>query len=60
MTLLRINRHSTTAENVVEPVERWANGRYIPRLLLDEQGRRMVVVDPREVERRLKARKVEE
>lgn len=60
MTLLRINRHSTTSENVTEPVLRWANGRFIPKVLMDEHGRRMVIVDPREVERRLKARKVDE
>lgn len=42
------------------PLRRWGNGRYIPNDLRDEHGRRLVIIDPREVERRLKARRYKE
>lgn len=39
---------------------RTPSGRFLPNVLRDAMGRRLVVVDMREVERRLKARVVEE
>jgi len=52
-----MNRLSFTSSRSPRPIpEKAARGQFLPDLLRDAQGRRLVPADPREVERRLKAR----
>lgn len=48
--------------NTINPafqLDRTPRGKFLPRILRDSLGRRMIVMDLREVERRLKARSSE-
>lgn len=45
--------------NTINPafkLDRAPNGKFLPMVMRDSSGRRMVIMDMREVERRLKAR----
>lgn len=60
--MMRIDETPITTRAIVpgEPNARWGNGKFRPRFMIDEKDRAFEILDLREVERRLKAREVED